>query len=326
MRETKIAVAGGGSLGLLLAGKLNAAGCPAELWTRTEDQARIIERDGITVIDGAGGADATTVNAAMTAAVKAVPLEKAAAPSGTAVLLAMKQTALTPSFVARLKHMLPEEHAIVAFCNGIGHFDKLQAGLPSAELAAAVTTEAARRSGPAEVAHTGKGQIWLGQAPLFAAIPPTYAKSPDHDRMQYIESRLIQAGFTVSMSNNMTERMLRKLLINAVINPLTALLRIRNGELTSTPERLSLMRQLYDETAGILREYGLKDGSHWDELLHVCARTASNHSSMLQDILAGRKTEIDAINGAVVSLAANLGRQAPWNDKITRMVKSISDG
>lgn len=319
MRETSIAVAGGGSLGLLLAGKLNAAGCPAEVWTRSEDQALRIKREGIAVIDGASGETAKI-------AARAVPLEKAEPRSGTVVLLAVKQTALTASFMEKLKSVLPEEHTLVAFCNGIGHFDRLLEAIPFAELAAAVTTEAALRGGPAAVTHTGKGDVWLGPAPLFADLPPRYAKSPDKSRMQDIESRLIQAGFTVSMSNDMTERMLRKLLINAVINPLTALLRIRNGQLASTPERLSLMRQLFEETESVLLECGLPHGPHWEALLDVCERTAANRSSMLQDILAGRGTEIDAINGAVVRLAARLGRLAPWNDKISAMVKAISDG
>jgi len=319
MREMSIAIAGGGSLGLLLAGKLNAAGCPAELWTRSEEQAERIRREGVTVIDEATGTRTT-------ADVKAVPLEKAAPRNDIAVLLTVKQTALTPPFLARLKDLLPKEHTLAVFCNGIGHFDKLKAAIPDAELAAAVTTEAALRSGPATVRHTGKGHIWLGRATLFDEWPPAYAESPDSDRMQYIESRLKPAGFTVSMSNDMTERMLRKLLINAVINPLTALLRIRNGELTSTPARLALMRQLYDETESILRGYGLEAGPHWEELLEVCDRTAANRSSMLQDISAGRDTEIEAINGAVGRLAERLGLSASWNVKLTALVKAISDG
>lgn len=319
MREMSIAVAGGGSLGLLLAGKLNAAGCPAELWTRSEEQAERIEREGVTVIDEASGTRTTT-------AVKAVPLEKAAPQGDVAVLLTVKQTALTPLFLARLKDLLPKEHTLAAFCNGIGHFDKLKAAIPGVQLAAAVTTEAALRSGPATVHHTGRGHIWLGQAPLFDEGPLRYAESPESGRVQYIESRLNQAGFTASMSNDMSERMLRKLLINAVINPLTALLRIRNGRLTSTPARLALMRQLFDETESILREFGLDDGPYWEELLEVCDRTAANRSSMLQDILAGRDTEIEAINGAVGRLAERLGRSASWNVRMAALVKAISDG
>jgi 2-dehydropantoate 2-reductase len=314
-----IVVLGGGSLGLLLAGKLNAAGSRAELWTRTEEQALRLEREGVAIEDAGGGR--TVV------AVRAQALEHVAARRNTTVLLALKQTALTDELLERLAGILTEGCAIAAFCNGIGHFDRLRRALPGVKLAAAVTTEAALRTDARTVVHTGRGHIWLGPAPLFDEIPPRYAEMPGRNRLQEAESRLVQAGFSVILSNDMKERMLRKLLVNAVINPLTALLRIRNGELTSTPQRLRLVRSLFDETAGILQAYGIpEDDRLWDELLDVCERTAHNRSSMLQDALAARPTEIDAINGAVCRLAKRQGLSAPWNEKISALVKALAGG
>lgn len=319
MEETPTIVAGGGSLGLLLAGKLSAAGCAAEVWTRSAGQAERLRREGIAIVAGEGGAMST-------AAVRAAPLDEASAPAGAIVLLAVKQTALKPPLLDQLRRALAPGCTLIAFCNGIGHFDKLRAALPGVGLAAAITTEGALRRDPATVVHTGSGGIWLGRAPLFAELPPRYAELPNMHRMQVAENRLHQAGFSVSMSNDMIERTLRKLLINAVINPLTALLRIRNGELPATPARLDLMKQLFDETESILRECGLDAGPHWDELLNVCERTAANRSSMLQDVLAGRETEIEAINGAIAAMAEGLGRAAPRNGQIAALVRAMTDG
>jgi 2-dehydropantoate 2-reductase len=132
------------------------------------------------------------------------------------------------------------------------------------------------------------------------------------------------AGFSVFLSKELDIEVKRKLLINAVINPLTAILRIPNGGLTETPERMELTRALFDETFSILSEYGV-DGQEasWDTFLRVCAATRDNHSSMLQDAVMGKPTEIDSINGEIVRLAARLGRDAPWNRAVTALVKAI---
>ncbi|MBB6695426.1 2-dehydropantoate 2-reductase [Cohnella xylanilytica] len=346
-----IAVMGGGSLGLLLAGRLGAAGTPVELWTRSEEQAERLRREGVAVLEAEGGAagagsgsgdDASdragaselAVRAKPTAAaaapVAAMPFGRGGAPRRATVLLAVKQTALTDELLEALSRILAPGSALVCFCNGVGHVERLAEALPGIGLAAAVTTEGALRTDGRTVVHTGKGVTWLGPAPRFDAIPVRDAAMPSPDAMRDIENRLQQAGFTVSLSNNMAERMLRKLLINAVVNPLTALLRVRNGELAATPERLALMRELHGETADILRRCGLPreeelpDGELWDELLDVCARTAANRSSMLQDAMAGRPNEIDAINGAVVRIAKRLGTPAPWNEKIAALARAIS--
>lgn len=355
-----IAVLGGGSLGLLLAGRLGAAGTPAELWTRSEEQAERLRREGVAVLEAEGGGagthpgeDASDPADASDRAARAEPTAAAATRAATAtpdsatpvaakplglvgearqatVLLAVKQTALTDELLTPLSRVLAPGSALVCFCNGIGHVERLAEALPGVGLAAAVTTEGALRTDGRTVVHTGRGVTWLGPAPRFDAFPVQNAAMPSPDTMRDIENRLEQAGFTVSLSNNMAERMLRKLLINAVVNPLTALLRVRNGELTATPGRLALMRELHGETAHILRRCGLPreeelpDGELWDELLDVCARTAANRSSMLQDAMAGRPTEIDAINGAVVRLAKRLGTPAPWNEKIAALARAIS--
>jgi 2-dehydropantoate 2-reductase len=135
---------------------------------------------------------------------------------------------------------------------------------------------------------------------------------------------LKQAGFSVSLSKQVGEAMLRKLLVNAVINPLTAILRVKNGELTQSPERLHLMRALFLETYEILSRYGLGDESAlWNNVLQVCEATKDNKSSMLQDVSLHKETEIESINGEICRLAREQGRQAPWNSAVTALVKAV---
>ena len=317
-----VAVVGGGSLGLLLAGRLAAAGCGVTVVTRTAAQAAALEKAGVTIEDAALGAAAETVR------VRAAALAEARAPIGLA-LLAVKQTALTEPFLRRLAELVPEGGAVVPFQNGIGHLERLGEALPGRLLLPAVTTEGALRAGPTTVRHTGRGEIRLGEwdfGPEYGnALANGKRRQASREALAACERILTEAGFSVILSNNLTEALWRKLLVNAIINPLTAILRIRNGELPATSERLRLMRGLFEETYGILREAGLTDDreSSWETVLAVCERTSLNESSMLQDVLAGRETEIDAINGAVCRLAARQGRPSPWNEAVAALVGAI---
>ncbi|THF75607.1 ketopantoate reductase family protein [Cohnella fermenti] len=325
MAKTSVAVLGGGSLGLLLAAKIAASGQEATVWTRSEEQARSLRDNGLALKDADG-------NLLTRTAVRACSLGEAPSrQEGLIVLNALKQTGLSDSLFGELRRVTAQDAAIVSFCNGIGHIERIAEALPGRPQLAAAATEGALREGPAAVRHTGSGAIWAGQAPRFGGGNADYAPMPTEDRRKDIENILGSAGFSIYLSNNMIERMLRKLLVNSVINPLTALLRIRNGELAATGDRMALMRALHEETRTILHASGLPEtegaaSELWEELLDVCARTSRNESSMLQDVRNGRETEIEAINGAVVRLAASRGLPSPRNATVTDLVRAILSG
>jgi 2-dehydropantoate 2-reductase len=137
-------------------------------------------------------------------------------------------------------------------------------------------------------------------------------------------SALSAAGIEAALSNNIMEHVYGKLLVNAVVNPLTALFRVKNGELPADPFRFRLMKALFHETLAVLQASGMRtDGGEWDRLLDVVRRTAENRSSMLADVEAGRPTEIDAINGGVVRLAREAGAAAPLNAAVAALIGAI---
>ncbi|XID95338.1 ketopantoate reductase family protein [Paenibacillaceae bacterium WGS1546] len=302
-----VAVLGGGALGLLLAGKLTASGSGCEVWTRTRAQADKVNAEGLTIEEAEGEARARI-------GICARPIDDVRDFAGGLVLLAVKQTALTDPFLLRLAEIVPAGGAIVPFQNGIGHLERLRDALPGRSVIAAVTTEGALRTGDNSVRHTGRGDVRLADDGIAAG-----------NLLAAAERLLKTAGFSVFLSKHLEDEMLRKLLVNAVINPLTALLRIPNGELTGSPDRLTLMKALFRESYGILSERGLQEdeAACWNAVLNVCSATRSNRSSMLQDVLAGRRTEIDAINGAIARMAAGAGKPAPWNEAVTALVKAL---
>jgi 2-dehydropantoate 2-reductase len=115
-----------------------------------------------------------------------------------------------------------------------------------------------------------------------------------------------------------------KLCVSCGINPLTALLRIPNGELLKRSDACDLMVRAANECAVIAKLKGInlpfQDAAVY--VREVAERTATNKSSMLQDILRGAPTECDAINGAVVSEGKRIGAPAPVNELLWMMIKA----
>jgi 2-dehydropantoate 2-reductase len=119
-----------------------------------------------------------------------------------------------------------------------------------------------------------------------------------------------------------------KLAVNCGINPLTALLRVPNGELLRRTEARGLMEAAAHECARVAGAKGiaLPYADAGAQAARVAERTAGNHSSMFQDILRGAPTEVDAINGAVARAGAALGVPTPLNETLWRLVRALADG
>ena len=115
-----------------------------------------------------------------------------------------------------------------------------------------------------------------------------------------------------------------KLVVNACINPITALLRVPNGYLLRSKELELAVRRVAEEVYAIASRMGVElPGDPVAEVFRVAEGTAGNISSMLSDVLACRKTEIDFINGAVVKLGEKLGIPTPYNEVLYYLVKSL---
>lgn len=300
---------------MLLSAKLALSGQDVTLWTRTEGQAKLIGEQGV-------GLETLADSGRLNVRLRAAPFAEARQGEAGLVLVAVKQTALTEELLRRMSRVAAQDAAVVLFQNGVGHFGRVQAALPGRTLLSAVTTEGALRTGPASVQHTGEGETWIGSETAHPNASDQLGMA-----MSVVKLMMEKAGFSAFLSNEIRQRILRKLLINAVINPLTAIWRVTNGELPNSPDRLNVMQALFRETVHILRRYGglqeVSDAELWETVLEVCAATSANRSSMLQDVLAGRPTEIDAMNGQICRMASAIGEPSPWNETLTTLVKAI---
>jgi 2-dehydropantoate 2-reductase len=136
---------------------------------------------------------------------------------------------------------------------------------------------------------------------------------------------LRQAGFSVEDAPDPDELLWGKLVINAAINPLTALLGVPNGELLQRPTARALLASLAREAAAVAATQGLTL-PYPDPIAaaqETARRTAANRSSMLQDVQRGAPTEIDAICGAILRAGEQYGVPTPTNRIVWQLVKAL---
>lgn len=310
----RIRIIGAGSLGLLFAGKLASVRSGVELVAHSGRQSAILQREGLHIIEQGA---AQIVRPAVFAS--NAEIEPSDGEPGF-IIVAVKQAGITPMFAEKLRRQMSDHTYVVCFQNGIGHVDILAEQIPRERIVTAVTTEAALKRSDNTVEHTGEGITWLGME--------TPQQGQQGESLGNVPPELIfllnEAGFNTSVSNNIIDHIWQKLIVNSIINPLTAILRIRNGELLQQTDSVELMKALLREAAELAHAKGIvPPGPTWEQLEDVCEKTGANQSSMLQDIIAGRTTEIERITGSMLQEARRAGIAMPVHSAIYRMVKAM---
>lgn len=309
----KFCIVGGGSLGLLLTAKYTLSNIPVILITRTKEQAKIIRKNGLQLTEGKREFAANFACHSMVEI-----MEKKVDINVDWIFLMVKQHHINLSLGQDLLTIMKAHTKLLCFQNGIGHEEKLSSWIPKDKIYLAITTEAAKKHSAHNVEHTGEGNTWIGQ------------DYPISDHFEKNEKKLIKslsdAGFKGQMTNNMSSIIWNKLLINSVINPLTAILKVSNGKLLTSTKWMQLMRNLLEEGILVANAAGIRiEEQLWDQLIEVCQKTSNNSSSMLQDILEGRETEIDEINGGLIRIASEYQIEVPNHQVVYNMVKGLSN-
>ena len=144
---------------------------------------------------------------------------------------------------------------------------------------------------------------------------------------QVLARHLREAGFEARVVDDIRTARLRKLLANVCLNPVTALFRVRNGEIAKPPYSL-FAEALAAEAAPVLAAEGLRitQREAVRRVIDVAKITAGNRSSMLQDVLAGRRTENDHLTGALLRLARKNRVAVPTHAAFHRLIRVIEQG
>jgi 2-dehydropantoate 2-reductase len=197
--------------------------------------------------------------------------------------------------------------------NGIGNFDVIQNIVGPENAVPGVTSHGGTFLGPGHVRHAGIGETHIANMPSKKSL------------IDKIVNIFNVAGIDTSLSDNMNSLIWGKLIINVGINALAAICRVPNGVIGKTSHCSDIMKEAVSEAVTVADALGvmLPYDDPVAQVKKVCEATATNQASMLQDILRGTRTEIDAINGAIVKKADTLGISTPMNRFLFRIIKAI---
>lgn len=307
----RILLVGPGALGCLLAAVISRTfdrtADHLSILDHSQDRAALLNRQGIVYeVDGQQHRTSLTFTT-----------DPAALGAVEAVILCVKSHDIAKS-LRSCQPLLNEDTILLFLQNGIAHLDD---GQPTgrATIAYGTTTEGATLLGPGHVRHAGHGLTHLGfRNPNDAA---------SLDRLNQLAGIFRQSGLQTITTDRIIDRLWAKLFINVGINALTAIHDCANGELLTLPGARERMRAAVAEAEMVARLQDIHiEGDPFAATEEVCRKTAGNISSMLQDIRRRRRTEIDAINGAIVRTGRALGLDTPENCRLLRQVREIESG
>lgn len=213
-----------------------------------------------------------------------------------------------------IKSALKDRSLILTLQNGVGNIEILSEILGQERVIGGVTSQGANVISYGKVRHAGFGETAIGR--IDGKIS-AYLRD--------IREVFNKAGLKTRISKDIRSLIWSKLIINVGINALTAMTRLRNGQLLDYEGTRSILRQAVSEAVKIAKRKRIK--LIYDDAIEkteaVCEATAQNISSMLQDILRKKKTEIDFINGVIVRQGQSIGILTPVNSILLDLVKSI---
>lgn len=214
---------------------------------------------------------------------------------------------------------------LVILQNGLGNEDIIKEFCAKEKIIRIITSNGALLKEPGHVIHTGKGYTKMG-FPFFESI------NADNELLKIAQSKLKVlkklldlSGLETKIYDDIIKEIWEKVFVNIGINAFGAITRLNNGELLGDENLKDLMGEAVMEAVKIaeLKQIKLSEKDYAASAYDVAEKTSDNKNSMLQDVLKGRKTEIDFINGRIVEYARGLGIKVPINALLTYLVKGV---
>ncbi|WP_404331406.1 2-dehydropantoate 2-reductase [Mesobacillus maritimus] len=289
----KIGIIGAGSIGLLFSYYLSEKN-QVTIYTRSKRQAELINLNGVCLM-----VDGTT----KTVWVEAIPFELWTG-SEELTIITVKQYHL-PTILPVLNDRIKGWGSLLFLQNGMGHL-KWLSELNAQRIYLGSVEHGAARVNEYTVSHNGYG------------ITKSAAYRGNEDYLEWLVSST-PANFPIILEGDYLPILQKKLIVNCIINPLTATFQVPNGTLVSNPYFYQIVISFFEEIVQILNIHNREE--QFANVISVCKKTSANHSSMLKDIVAGRETEIDAILGFVLEEAKRKQMQAPLTRNYYNLIK-----
>ncbi len=296
----KIAMIGAGAMGGSYGAALARAGHEVALIDSWQEHVEAIHRDGLHA-DGALGDHRVRLDAFT------------APPSGlnTDLAIIFVDTNNTREGAKAAKAALSEDGYAITCQNGIGNVEILQEVIGKERVLGGSSMCSAARPGPGHVTLTHLATTSIGEV-----------DGVEHGRTETLANMLSDAGLPTAVVPDIMAKIWQKFIVNCAFNALCATTGLRSGEMLRVPEMAALQDKIIDEVMAVTKAKNitLPDPDTVTKLKSV-HRKKMNKPSMLQHVLAGRKTEIDSINGALIEEARVFGIATPYNEALVALLK-----
>ena len=296
----KIAVVGAGAMGGYFAGRMAERGIPVTLIDVDEERVAAIAGSGLRLEDEDG--DRRIPITASTARQLSEPFD---------LIIIFTKSMHTAPAAESVRHLVSDGTWFLTLQNGLGNPEKIQSIYPGNLVFMGITDVPADLIAHAHVRSHGKGtvNIW------------TLDGRPS-DAIGQVRALLERAGIATKADPNIRIAVWEKVSFNAVMNPLSSLTNKPVGGLEN-PAGRALIRAIVDEAVATAHAAGVAvDRDHiFERIENALAHHKDHEPSMLQDMRAGRRTEIDAINGALVSIGEAHGVSVPVNRTLVNLIR-----
>ena len=291
---------GAGALGCYFGGRLAQSGAKVTLIARPAN-VEAIKRDGL-ILESGGTKTA-------------IRLDATTEPSGVRdaqLVLVCVKSADTESAAKAIAPYLAKDAILVSLQNSIGNVERIRAHADRPVAAGTVYT-AANMPGPGHVKHTGGGSIVIGGVPAWGI---------DDAKLTAIKQTFDAANVPVEISSSIELVLWTKLMQNCCYNAVCALTEKPYGEMAAVPEIRDVMGQAGYEVVALAQRKGVKlEPTAVEAALQRVVTMATTMSSTAQDLMKGKPTEIDYLNGLIARESKALGMSAPINAALAALVK-----
>lgn len=299
----KIVIIGPGAMGSLFAAYLSKA--KEEIWLldKNPERAKKIQEQGISV-EGISGSWNEKVN--ITSDLNSIG-------QADLIIIAVKSYD-TRDALKNIGPLLSDATLILTLQNGLGNIEIISETVEPERVLAGITNQGVTLIDASHIRHAGRGETVIGR--LDGKIPV---------QLRYLRELFNKVGLQARISRDIKVLLWSKLIINVGINALTAITRLNNGRMVEFENLRKILEEAVGEAVRVAKKKRIKllYDDPLSKVASVCQATAPNVSSMLQDVLKSKRTEIDFINGVIVRQAQALNIPAPVNFVLTNLIKAM---
>ena len=303
-----ITIIGAGAAGMLFAGKLSSAGYKVTLTDINQERISAVSRSGIKILSPLN--DVIIHSFPETSAYENLRADKIAK---TDFFIFCVKAYSTSAAAESVRKFAANNSIAVTFQNGAGNIEKIAAFFNKRSIAAGITTEGASFLSPGSIIHGGSGETIIGMIDN---------SERQRNRLMPLIEAFENSGFKAGYTDFPAGVIWKKLAVNACINPLTALTGSKNRYTAESIYLREIIKLAASEicTAAASDKITLDPADIYRTVIGVAEKTGENTSSMLQDIIAGRKTEIKEISGFIARKSTS---DARVNNTLFLLVKAL---